>query len=450
MNKQKAILFSLATVCLSVPTYAQIKLPVKGIPALKKNVVRTLARNEKIFHPVFGYTAPLLPTDLAKVYPVTSDKAQSLDLQHTQGLIQTAPILSPANEPLKYIQAFSHTNSLSVAQLTQATYLYRMAHPTHQPGTNTQDLYLSGLLQKSKSLMTQSSANLWQREELPSIGLLTRLQKAAFMPNSYAELARLFPEYPKHVTLTKEGIPVKTVQADMASMLDNYLMLSNPQEFGKFNNTKQGEKYTPFTLTPEERAAAADLLAARKAAEAIPNNPTPRDLIEIAYNRLESHTVPYTQAAEAGAGYKAYPNYKNTALYRTIQGMIKGQAPVVSKHNGIPLLENEDITHLIILDAIMGGVELTDLEHADRALRAFDEFSAELRNTPQNVAHVQILQQNLRIVFQPYIEYNRNMPYNSIDGEDVLGWHAHELLNMVTAEDLVGRNWKQGGRYFID
>lgn len=119
---------------------------------------------------------------------------------------------------------------------------------------------------------------------------------------------------------------------------------------------------------------------------------------------------------------------------------------VVSKHNGIHLLENEDITHLIILDAIMGGVELTDLKHADRALRAFDEFSAELKNTPQNVAHVQILQQNLRIVFQPYIEYNRNMPYNSIDGEDVLGWHAHELLNMVTAEDLVGRNWKQGGR----
>ena len=56
MNKQKAILFSLATVCLSVPTYAQIKLPVKGIPALKKNVVRTLARNEKIFHPVFGFS----------------------------------------------------------------------------------------------------------------------------------------------------------------------------------------------------------------------------------------------------------------------------------------------------------------------------------------------------------------------------------------------------------
>ncbi|WP_428050236.1 hypothetical protein [Candidatus Avelusimicrobium caledoniensis] len=442
MNKQKAILFSLATVCLSVPTYAQIKLPVKGIPALNKNVVRTLVRNEKIFHPVFGYTAPLLPTDLAKVYPVTSDKAQSLDLQHTQGLIQTAPILSPANEPLKYIQAFSHTNSLSVAQLTQATYLYRMAHPTHQPGTNTQDLYLSGLLQKSKSLMTQSSANLWQREELPSIGLLTRLQKAAFMPNSYAELVRLFPEYPKHVTLNEEGIPVKTSQADMASVLDTYLMLSNRKQLGAFNNTKQGANYTPFILTPEEHAAANELLKSRLQNEQIPANPFADDLIEIAYNRLESHTIPYTQAAEAGAGYKAYPNYKNTALYRTIQGMIEGQEPDVFIDTYHRILKNDDITHLIVLDAIMGGVELTDLKHADRALRAFDEFTADLEDTPENIAHVQVLQQNLRIVFEPYIEYNRNMPYNSIDGADALGWHAHELLDMTKARNLVGRNWK--------
>ena len=408
-----------------------------------KSIERAVAGKVFQNHPVFGYTAPLLSSDLAKAYPVTSDKVQSLDLQHTQGLIQTAPILSPANEPLKYIQAFSHTNSLSVAQLTQATYLYRMAHPTHQPGTNTQDPYLSGLLQKSKSLMTQSSANLWQQEELPSIELLTRLQKAAFMPNSYAELVRLFPKaYPKHVTLNEEGIPVKTSQADMASVLDTYLMLSNRKQLGAFNNTKQGANYTPFILTPEEHAAANELLKSRLQNEQIPANPFADDLIEIAYNRLESHTIPYTQAAEAGAGYKAYPNYKNTALYRTIQGMIEGQEPDVFIDTYHRILKNDDITHLIVLDAIMGGVELTDLKHADRALRAFDEFTADLEDTPENIAHVQVLQQNLRIVFEPYIEYNRNMPYNSIDDKYVVGGHAHELLDMTKARNLVGRNWK--------
>ena len=291
--------------------------------------------------------------------------------------------------------------------------------------------------------MAESSSSLWQTDELPSIELLTRLQKAAFMPNSYAELVRLFPKaYPKHVTLNEEGIPVKTSQADMASVLDTYLMLSNRKQLGAFNNTKQGANYTPFILTPEEHAAANELLKSRLQNEQIPANPFADDLIEIAYNRLESHTIPYTQAAEAGAGYKAYPNYKNTALYRTIQGMIEGQEPDVFIDTYHRILKNDDITHLIVLDAIMGGVELTDLKHADRALRAFDEFTADLEDTPENIAHVQVLQQNLRIVFEPYIEYNRNMPYNSIDDKDVVGWHAHELLDMTKARNLVGRNWK--------
>ena len=433
----------LAACCLAIPSHAQKgKQLVKVFSgSLEKNVLRGVADARPNYHPVFGYTN-ILSKDLANVFPVTSPNIHQFNFGPNGRLIQTAPILSPADEPLKYIQAFSHTNSLSVAQLTQATYLYRMAHPTHQPGTNTQDPYLSGLLQKSKSLMTQSSASLWQREELPSIGLLTRLQKAAFMPNSYAELVRLFPEYPKHITLNEEGIPVKTSQADMASVLDTYLMLSNRKQLGAFNNTKQGANYTPFILTPEEHAAANELLKSRLQNEQIPANPSADDLIEIAYNRLESHTVPYTQAAEAGAGYKAYPNYKNTALYRTIQGMIEGQEPDVFIDTYHRILKNDDITHLIVLDAIMGGVELTDLKHADRALRAFDEFTADLEDTPENIAHVQVLQQNLRIVFEPYIEYNRNMPYNSIDDKDVVGWHAHELLDMTKARNLVGRNWK--------
>lgn len=442
MNTKKVMLL-LAACCLAIPSHAQKgKQLVKVFSgSLEKNVLRGVADARPNYHPVFGYTN-ILSKDLANVFPVTSPNIHQFNFGPNGRLIQTAPILNPVTSPLMYLQAFSHTKDISSPQITEGLYLYRLAHPTHQLTGNEKNIYLANLLETGRAHLAKQPPSILLAEELPAKQLLTRLQKTAFMPNSYAELVRLFPVYPKHITLNEEGIPVKTSQADMASVLDTYLMLSNRKQLGAFNNTKQGANYTPFVLTPEEHAAANELLKSRLQNEQIPANPSANDLIEIAYNRLESHTVPYTQAAEAGAGYKAYPNYKNTALYRTIQGMIKGQAPVVSKHNGIHLLENEDITHLIILDAIMGGVELTDLKHADRTLRAFDEFSAELKNTPQNVAHVQILQQNLRIVFEPYIEYNRNMPYNSIDGEDVLGWHAHELLDMTKARNLVGRNWK--------
>lgn len=456
----------LAACCISLPSYAQRggKAGGKGKgkkPAVhhtvKRKVKRQVAQGHT-YHPVFGYTSPVLSKDFATVHPVTSADIHSVDFFGKNGrLIQTAPILNPVTSPLMYLQAFTHTKDISTPQLAEGFYLYRIAQPEDVvfPVRRPDDImltegYTSSFLNESRRRLEQFSPSILT-EELPSLRFLEYLQDPYMPVKSYAEIAKFYREsYPKHITLNEEGIPVKTEKSKAARILDNYLMLSNRDQLGAFNNTQQGANYTPFILTPEEHAAADELLAARLAGEAIPNNPTPRDLIEIAYNRLESHTVPYTQAEKAGIGYKAYPNYKNTALYRSIQGMIKGQKPVTSDHNGIRVLENEDITHLIVLDAIMGGVELADLKHADRALRAFDEFSAELENTPENMKHVYLLQQNLRIVFEPYIEYNRKMSPYSIDGEDALGWKAHELLERVSAGNLVGRNWRQHGRQFID
>ncbi len=459
MNIRKLIILVLAACCISLPSYAQRggklggKSKAKSNHAIRNKVSRKVAPGHT-YHPVFGYTSPVLSKDFATVHPVTSADIRSVDFFGKNGrLIQTAPILNPATSPLRYLQAFTHTKDISTPQLAEGFYLYRIAQPEDVvfPVQRPDDImltkgYTSSFLNESRRRLEQFSPSILT-EELPSLRFLEYLQDPYMPVKSYAEIAKFYREsYPKHVTLNEEGIPVKTKESKAARILDNYLMLSNRDQLGAFNNTQQGANYTPFILTPEEHAAADELLAARLAGEAIPNNPTPRDLIEIAYNRLESHTIPYTQAKKAGVGYKAYPNYKNTYLYRTIKGMIKGQEPIViSEMQKFASLENEDITHLIVLDAVMGGVEMTDFDGLDRALRAFNEFSSELKKTPENFAHIRVLQQNLRIVFEPFIEYyNCNLSSNPADEKEYIGWKANVLLQ-YNATELVGRNWIPGG-----
>ena len=451
---KKMILFATAVLGATSLSYAQdIIKPAKELATVGKTVERTVAKevlkSAENYSPVFGYTNTL-SIDFANVYPVTSANIHQLDFGPNGLLIQTAPILNPVTSPLRYLQAFSHTKNISTPRLAEGFYLYWLAQPDEVLSLvrRPEDIlltegYTASFLHEIHWRLEQRPQSILTTEELPSLQFLEYLQEPYIPVKSYAELAAIYKNaYPKHVTINEEGIPVKTEESKAARILDNYLMLSNRKQLGAFNNASQGANYTPFILTRAEHAAANELLKSRLQNEQIPANPFADDLIEIAYNRLESHTIPYTQAAEAGAGYKAYPNYKNTALYRTIQGMIEGQEPDVFIDTYHRILKNDDITHLIVLDAIMGGVELTDLKHADRALRAFDEFTADLEDTPENIAHVQVLQQNLRIVFEPYIEYNRNMPYNSIDDKYVVGGHAHELLDMTKARNLVGRNWK--------
>ncbi len=446
---KKIALLVLTVTGISSLSYAQgIIKPAKELATAGKAVKRAVAEGifklSEHYHPVLGYQSVkiYIPADEA---PIVAWSKPAFYGTLDRRLIQTTPVLRSETEA-DFLKAFTRGADLSVPQLTEAIYLYRVAHPTIAipPYKATYSaLYETFLAGKANQALGRLPPNkILETEELPNLQFLEQLIKPALVTKSYAELAAIYGAYPKHITLNEEGIPVKTELAETARILDTYLMLSNRKQLGAFNNTKQGANYTPFTLTPEEHAAANELLKSRLQNEQIPANPFADDLIEIAYNRLESHTIPYTQAAEAGAGYKAYPNYKNTPLYRTIQGMIEGQEPDVFIDTYHRILKNDDITHLIVLDAIMGGVELTDLKHAERALRAFEEFTADLEDTPENIAHIRILQQNLRIVFEPYIEYNRNMSPYSIDGADALGWHAHELLERVSAENLVGHNWK--------
>lgn len=450
MNIPKLTLL-LAALCLTIPSYAQKGKAVAKVlnGSVEKNVLRTVKNAQLNYHPVFGYTEPFklfaLPSEpIMALFP-----AKSYSGLETR-LIQTAPVLRADSEN-HYLQAFTRGADLTAPKLAEAMYLHRLANPTDaMPNMTTSSAYYVRFLTDKADRALNVQQDLLKTQELPALQLLEYLRKPYFVANTYAELSAIYNNaYPKHVTLNDEGIPVKTALAENATMLDRYLMLSNPNELGAFNNATQGENYTPFVLTPEEHQAANQLLSSRARTQRIPENPTPRDLIEIAYNRLESHTIPYTQAEKVGVGYQAYPNYasyryyQHTNFYRTIKEVIEGQEPVVSEHNGIYTLENKDITHLIILDAVMGGVEPTNWRNVSNVINAFNEFSAELEKTPKNIEHIRVLQQNLRIVFDPLIRLSKTHP-------DPIGSMANLYFEVYRPEDLVGRNWKQHGRQFIN
>ncbi len=94
----------------------------------------------------------------------------------------------------------------------------------------------------------------------------------------------------------------------------------------------------------------------------------------------------------------------------------------------------------------MGGVKPNDLHNLAIALHAFNDFSASLEKTPENIEHIRLLQQNLRIVFAPVMERYHSSPENALEDVEDIGWEASWLLKESLAEELVGRNWQQYSR----
>ncbi len=398
------------------------------------------------YHPVFGYVPS--PKE-AFHYPDIHFAARATLPTNNNEIIQRAPLFEHQLDPIRIgiRQAFELGEDIDFETITQAAYLWRVAHP----GKSLQDNpYLYDWaklhLKQQQNEHVLGERIMW---EYPNYLLLKQLLRSGFTPTSYAQLYELTPVYPKHITLGKYGFPVKTADAGYADLLDAYLMLSNPKEMGTYNTYG---KYTPFVLTPEEHAAADKLLALRQAGEKLHQNPTARDLLELAYNRLETHTAPYSQIdiedIQSGI-YRAYPNYKNTQLYRTIKGMIKDQMPLERYHNGYYTLENVNMTHLIVLDAVMGGVDSKNLMEVRRALSAFDKLCAEVHPKDEEaVWHLLILQRNLRVVFDELIDFVENTQIDWAAGQDPqwqkadVASYAYSVLERPIRQ-LVGRNWTQ-------
>lgn len=409
--------------CVSTAVYAQKKNLVKGVinvatskvpTTLGAQVERQVARQagKSSYHPVFGYIPSLLADPRDKGGAITPFIGHLRDFHKHTRLIQVAPLTVPLKN-VRTDKNFVVFGQMTLPQLTQATYLWRLAHPE-----SSQDKYTDsypGLMALAEDRYTQTIEHYfdyvsWDVEgwtdiiELPNLQFLQRLADPNFTPVSYAKLYELTPVYPKHVTLNDYGFPVKTADADYADILDNYLMLSNSREMGAFVNVSQpvgpnGKvTYTPFVLTKEEHAFADKLLALRLEREKLPPNPTPRDLLELAYNRLETHCLSYTKINEIySKEYKAYPNYKNTELYRTIKELLKNEDPHSYPTRKSLSARDYDILHLFILDAIMGGVEKDNFVDKNRALISYDIFKLTC-NAPHDEffeSHLRILRDNL-------------------------------------------------------
>ncbi len=416
---------------------------VKQVPGK----VITTRTGTYFYHPVFGYVPS---TKIPYGYPTLYFAAWETLPTQDDDFIQRAPLFEHQADPIRvgFRQPFELGEDIDLPAITQAGYLWLVAHPGKSLEKNPYLYDWAQLhLKQAQRESFPSERMMW---EFPNYFLLKRLVRGNFTPISYATLYELTPVYPKHITLGKYGFPVKTADAAYADLLDAYLMLSNPNEMGAYNT--YGE-YTPFVLTPEEHAAAGKLLALRVQGEKLPANPTPRDLLELAYNRLETHTAPYSQIdiedIQSGI-YKAYPNYQNTQLYQTIKGMIKDQIPLESFHNGYYTLENVDMTHLIVLDAVMGGVNQQDLMEVRRALSAFDKLCAQVHpNDEQAIAHLAVLRKNLRVVFDPFIRFFEEEEIDWAAGQAPqwqkadLASYAWSVLVGRDIRDLVGRNWKE-------
>lgn len=397
-----------------------------------------------VYHEVFGYIPkPGTVFQDPTMYFAVGDNFPSDDYDD---LIQRGPLFEHQafNTFIGPGEAFDFAGFTDFVTITQAAYLWRVAHPEKSLQDNPY-LYqwAQRLLKQEQDEVKPGEKWIW---EAPNSLLLKQLVRPGFTPASYAKLYELTPVYPKHITLNNYGFPVKTADDDYANVLDAYLMLSNPKEMEAYNTCG---KYTPFILTKEEHAAADKLLALRLQGEKLPADPTVADVLELAYNRLETHTIPYSQidAEDVDSGiYKAYPNYKNTQLYRTVKGMIKDQQPIENNYRGYTSLENVDMTHLIVLDAVMGGVDPENLADVRRALYAFDSLCADVHpDAKQLIEHLAVLQRNLRIVFADLLRLN-DLKIDWATGQDPR-WQKAELASYAYCvldrpiRDLVGRNW---------
>lgn len=455
MNLKRILFVVFAAVLAAVSAYAQNKGKnlAKAVDAavsrqVAKQVPRKVIANRTgtyFYHPVFGYVPS---TKIPYGYPTLYFAAWETLPTQDDDFIQRAPLFEHQADPIRIgaRAAFELGQDIDFETITKAAYLWRVAHPKKSLQDNPYLYDWAKLhLKQEKEEHVFGERIMW---EFPNYFLLKHLLDPHFTPTSYAQLYELTPVYPKHITLNNYGFPVKTADDDYANLLDTYLMLSNPKEMGAYNTYGQ---YTPFILTEEEHAAADKLLVLREQGEKLPENPTVRDVLEVAYNRLETHTAPYSQIdiedVQSGM-YRAYPNYQNTQLYHTIKGMLKDQMPLESYHQGYYTLENVDMTHLIVLDAVMGGVNQQDLLEVRRALSAFDKLCADVHpKDDPSIWHLIVLQKNLRVVFADLLSLN-DLKIDWAAGQDPQ-WRKAELANYAhtvldrPVRDLVGRNWKQ-------
>ncbi len=453
----KQITFMLLLALVAFPSCAQNKGKnlAKALDAAvgRQALTRTLPKRAPGYHPVFGYR-PFTFQNIKKYHLATifGPKAESWSS------LQVAPVLQadPASFE-KDLAGFMRIDKLRPGQVVQAVYLWRLANPRESMRSKFFILF-----QKAYHLMKHIQEHADKNEipgmaeDYPAVKLLKYLLREKSRPLSYAQMLAHTTQYPKHVVLNGDNFPVFTAQAQRAEQLDAYLMLSNPQEMGPFNNLNGWQEYRSpkhrsyykFVLTPEEKQAANALVALRQQAYQIAQAPTSRELIELIYNELESHALPYSQLKEGTIEYDVYPNYKDTALYIAVQHKLE-KLKAQGLMQGDPEFAN--YVHLVVLNAMMGGVSLRNCKRLNEVLWAFKELCGLTKNTEFNIAHLTHLQQALQSTVgiwayadMPFVmmELQKSNPYVPMEKLEELRYWMHELLKKQDVRHLVGKNLK--------
>ena len=115
--------------------------------------------------------------------------------------------------------------------------------------------------------------------------------------------------------------------------------------------------------------------------------------------------------------------------------MLKNEDPYSYPHGQDLSKHQLDMLHLMVLDAVMGGVETDNLEDVNKALIAFSKLRTSVPQDQQD--HVSILRKNLQVVFEELMYFNRDNKIDWTNPRDarffkaVVAKNAQFLLNNI-------------------
>lgn len=419
--KLKSLVFVLGLVLVSTGAYAQKGKSIAKV--VEATVGRKVAQQtvKKGYNPVFGYESfrykvpgshnSFLGTTLKEGRKVGLTTVHTPEVLSEESPLQIAPITNAQHAN----KAFRQWNEMlsseypgdQVTPITQAFYLWRLANPGASLETTLAEEAENvankaiGPYAKGK-LFELSSIDPFYIVEMPTLRFLENLLDCTFTPKSYAQLAKETRVYPKHITLNAQGFPVPTAQAKEARILDNYLLLAKKDKALHnvlFDLQPANNDYHTFVLTAEEKQAAEKLLSLRKQGDALPENPTPRQLLANVYNQMEREVFPYNDPIwqsidlENTTEYISFYPFVNTPAELAIQDAL-------AKAGGeLAWQQSYDMAHLMLVENIihpnLTEEEPRPISYYENLLKAFERVWNETPRTAENIAHLKVLRKHV-------------------------------------------------------
>ena len=442
--KQAGVVLT-AVACLAVPATAQNK--GKAIEkAVEATVGRKVAQQtvRKVgYNPVFGYESfrykvpgshnSFMGTTLKEGHRVGLTTVHTPEVLSEESPLQVAPITNAEHAN----KAFKKWNEMlsseypgdQVTPITQAFYLWRLANPGASLETTLAEEAEKvankaiGPYAKGK-LFELSSIDPFYIVEMPTLRFLENLLDCTFTPKSYAQLAKETRVYPKHITLNAQGFPVPTAQAKEARILDNYLLLAKKDKALHnvlFDLQPANNDYHTFVLTAEEKQAAEKLLSLRKQGDALPENPTLRQLLANVYNQMEREVFPYNDPIWQSIDLENTTEYISNFPFVNTPTELAIQDALAKAGGEIAWQHSYDMAHLMVVESIihphLTSEELRPISYYENLLKAFERVWNETPRTAENIAHLKVLQ--------------KHVVTNTYDLNEVRGETNHAIKNVL-------------------